>query len=218
MQLKNKNINVRLLLLLLGGIAVALGSIEQLYAAGTPSGTVIRARTLGTYTYQGGSVVDTVYSGYVSTIVQQLAAVNLVPPTAVKNSQSDSTNVDFPILVKNGGNASDIVNLSAISSRGWLEGIYSDGNRDGVLQSSETLGGTITATSAIPPDSSFALIIRIFIPRDASLSGQQDSTVLTASSRFNPLKLQKGYYNTIVNTAFLNPRTLSVDNAAPYQD
>jgi uncharacterized repeat protein (TIGR01451 family) len=126
--------------------------------------------------------------------------------------------VDFPILVVNGGNAPDIFDLSAVSLRGWFEGIYLDDNRDGVLQSSEVLGGKITVTSAVPPDSSYALIVRIFVPRDPSLGGQQDTTVLTVTSRFNTSRFQKGYYVTAVNTAFLSPRTLSVDNATPYQD
>ena len=218
MQWKNRNIRIRKLLLFLSGIVLALGCVEQLHAAGTPAGTVIRARSLGTYTFQGGVHVDTVYSNYVSTVVQQYAAVNLIPPAATRNSQSDSTFVDFPLLVVNGGNAPDIFDLSAVSSRGWFEGIYLDGYRDGVLQSSEVLGGKITVTSAVPADSSYALIVRIFVPRDPSLSGQQDTTGLTVTSRFNTSRFQKGYYVTAVNTAFPSPRTLLVDNVAPYQD
>ena len=218
MQLKNGKIRIRNLLLLLGGMVLALGCIEQLHAAGTTAGTIIRARSVGTYTSPGRAIVDTVYSNYVSTVVEQSAAVNLIPPTATRNSQSDSTLVDFPILVVNGGNAPDVFDLSAVSSRGWLEGIYPDGNRDGVLQSSEALGGKITVTSAVPPDTSYALIVRIFVPRDPSLSGQQDTTGLTVTSRFNTSRFQKGYYVTTVNTAFLSPKTLSVDNATPYQD
>jgi uncharacterized repeat protein (TIGR01451 family) len=213
----NRNTRIRRPGFLLWALAAVAAGVVSLHAEGTTPGTVIRARSLGTYTSQGQLIVDSVYSNFTATVVEQKAAVNLIPPAAARNSQSDSTIVDFPIRVVNAGNGRDVFDLSTVSSRGWLEGLYSDLNGDGVLQSSEILAGRITSTAAVGPDSSFALVARVFIPRDPTLSGHQDTLYLTARSRFDNQKSATGRYITGVQTVYLAPLNLAVDIPTPYR-
>jgi len=191
---------------------------DQARAAGTPAGTVLTTQASVTYFSTEEGTQRSKKSNTVSIVVAQMAGINLAPPATNQSATSDSVLVVFPVTITNTGNGTDGFALQTQSSRNWTNAVYKDANGDGVLQASEVSAGTISTIPAVVADASVRVIITTMVPRDASLSGQQDTTVLTVTSQFNASRFQKGYYVVGVSTAFLSPRTLSVDNATPYQD
>ncbi len=172
------------------------------FAVGTPAGTVIQSRSKVVYTTSSGLVSDTVFSNIVTITVAQVAALNITPSTNAVITSSDSVFVAYPLTITNSGNGPDQFNLSSISSKGWTNAFYVDANGDGVLDAGEISSGVITQTPAnISADAVYKIIIRVFVPRDASLNGLVDTTTVTATSVFNNIKNNNAKVITTVQTA-----------------
>jgi len=185
-------------------------------AAGTPAGTVIRSRSQVVYTTASGTMIDTVYSAYVSITVVQVGSVNMSPLTNALQTVSDSVSVDYPFTITNSGNGADRITLSGVSTRGWTIGIYADTDGDGVLQPSEAGNGTISQTPLLSADAVAKLIMRVHVPRGDLLDGIRDTTRFSASSNFDNTKSISGLCVTTVRTANLSlPTALTVDNPNP---
>ena len=175
--------------------------MDVAYAVGTPAGTVIQSRSKVVYTSSTGAAVDTVYSNIISVTIAQLAASNISPSLNAVTTNSDSVFVSYPQTITNSGNGTDQFMLSRVSSRGWSGSIYSDQNGDGTLDAAEISAGVITQTPSISADETYKVMIRVFVPRDASLNGLSDTTVVTATSLFNNSKTSTANVVTTVNTA-----------------
>ncbi len=189
----------------LNGFLLAAGLIllsQQLFAVGTPAGTVIQSRSRVVFSSSSGSIVDTVYSNTLSFTVAQVAAVNITPSSNAVTTQSDSTFVVYPVTVTNSGNGTDQFSLSSVSSKGWSRAFYFDSNGDGTLQNGEITAGAVTQTASIAADASYKAFLRVFVPKDASLNGQIDTTVVTAVSLFDETKTNTSQARTTVNTAY----------------
>lgn len=189
----------------LNGIMLAAGLIllsQQLFAVGTPAGTVIQSRSRVVFSSSSGTIVDTVYSNTLSFTVAQVAAVNITPSSNAVTTQSDSTYVVYPVTVTNSGNGTDQFSLSSVSSKGWSRAFYFDANGDGTLQNGEITAGAVTQTASIAADASYKAFVRVFVPKDASLNGQIDTTVVTAVSLFDEAKTNSSQARTTVNTAY----------------
>jgi uncharacterized repeat protein (TIGR01451 family) len=201
----------------IAGVMIFVGVTAELYAAGTPAGTVIQSRSRATYTTASGAVSDTVYSGIVSIVVKQIGAFNIAPVTDAKSSQSDSAYVDYSVRITNSGNGTDIGRFSVISSLGWQTQIFSDPNGDGSLQPGEISAGPITQSSSLSADTETSVIVRVTVPRNEALNGQKDTTTFVVSSDFDAVKSVTGRYITTVQSANLIGMTngLSVNNPAP---
>ena len=172
------------------------------YAVGTPAGTVIQSRSKVVYTTSSGAVSDTVFSNIVSITVAQVAALNITPASNATTTVSDSVFVAYPLTITNSGNGVDQFNLSSTSSKGWTRTFYFDANGDGVLDAEEIATGAITQTASnIAADAQYKIMVRVFVPRDASLNGQKDTTVVTATSIFNNTKNNSAKVITSVTTA-----------------
>ncbi len=192
-------------------------SAAELFAAGTPAGTVIQSRSRVTFTSRSGGYIDTAYSAVLTITIAQKGAVNITPASNAFFSASDSSNVDYAVNVVNSGNGSDNAKVSASSSRGWVTQIFSDVNKDGVLSPGELSAGTIGQTVSIAADGQSAIIIRVKIPRSESLNGSKDTTTLTARSLFDSVQTNTGKYITTVRTAGIDPLNpgLQVNNPTP---
>ena len=198
-------------------IVFLIGSFAELFAAGTPAGTVIRSRSRVTFSSKSGSQIDTVYSAYVSFTVAQKGAFNATPLTNSITTQSDSTFADYAALLINSGNGNDRAKISAVSSKGWVIQLYSDGNGDGILQTNEVNSGLISLSSLLAADVSYPIIVRVAVPRDETLNGTKDTTSVTVKSNFDSTKLIIGKYITTVRTTGLNALNpgLTVNNPTP---
>jgi uncharacterized repeat protein (TIGR01451 family) len=170
------------------------------FAVGTPAGTVIQTQSKVIYTTISGLASDTVYSNTVSFTVAQVAAVNMTPASNSSTTLSDSVFAEYPITIVNSGNGTDKFNISSTSTKGWTRTFYSDANGDGVLQVGEFSAGAITQTANLAADSTYKIIVRIFVPRSGVLNGQTDSTVVTAASLFDEAKTNAVQILTTVNT------------------
>ena len=174
------------------------------FAVGTPAGTVIQTRSTVVYTTSSGLVSDTVYSNIVSITVAHVAAVNMNPLTNASTTTSDSVFVSYPVTITNSGNGSDQFTLTSTSSRGWSRSLFYDTNGNGVLDTDEITEGGITQTSTFAADATYKIILRVFVPRDASLNGLKDTTTVTAASVFNTTKSISAKMITTVNTVNLS--------------
>ena len=174
------------------------------YAVGTPAGTVIQSRSKVVYTSSSGLRSDTLLSNIVSITVAQVAAINITPSTNAATTTADSVYVSYPLTITNSGNGTDQFTLSSTSSKGWTRSLYFDTNGDGVLDPGEITAGVITQTSTIAADATYKMFVRVFVPHDATLNGQQDTTVVTATSIFDNTKHNSAKGITTVNTANLN--------------
>jgi uncharacterized repeat protein (TIGR01451 family) len=194
--------NITLETIFLGIIFLVVCSDISL-AVGTPAGTVIQSRSRVVYSTASGTVSDTVYSNYVNFTVAQVGGVNSTPSTNASTTNSDSVYAAYPLTITNSGNGADQFTLSSTSSKGWTRDFYFDSNGDGVLQGSEVTAGAITQTAAnIAADATYKILVRVFVPRDASLNGQTDTTVVTVASVFNSLQKTTALVRTTVNTAY----------------
>ncbi|MHB1050007.1 MAG: hypothetical protein ACYC09_08015 [Bacteroidota bacterium] len=193
------------------------GIPAEVFAAGTPAGTVIQSRSRAVYTTASGTISDTVYSTVVSITVRQVASFNLIPANSAANSQSDSTVVDYPAVITNSGNGTDVGRLTSSSSKGWTTELYADVNGDGVLQPEEKSAGTISQTPPIAADAAFRCVVRIYVPRDESLVGDKDTTRIAITSDFDAAKSSYGDIVTTVQSANLSSfkNGLTVSNPAP---
>jgi uncharacterized repeat protein (TIGR01451 family) len=188
---------------------------ETVFGAGTPAGTVISSRAFATYTTASGAQTDTVYSAYVTFIVSQLAAVNVLLPSLTRNS-ADGLNVDYSLSVLNSGNGTDKFTLTRTSSRGWATAIFHDINANGLLDAADSLAGPVASTDSLKADSSYKIIVRIAVPNSEALNGLRDSTIVSAFSQFNGSKSAVSLLQTNVQAAVIDvSSSLSVDNAAP---
>ena len=95
--------------------------------------------------------------------------------------------------------------------------MYHDANGNGVLDAAEISAGAITSTGSLLEDSTYKIMVRIFVPHDPTLNGQSDITTVTATSVFNNSKTASSAFTTTVNTVnFSNIGSgLTVDNASP---
>ena len=191
--------------------------ISNAFAAGTPAGTVVSSRSKVVYTTASGAVSDTLFSNTVSFTVAQVAAVNRSPVSNSTTTSSDSVNVDYALTITNSGNGSDNFNLTKNSSKGWTVTLYHDVNGDGILEAGEIAAGAITSTGSLLEDSSYKIMVRVFVPHNPSLNGQTDSTTVTATSVFDNTKSASSTFMTTVNTVnFSNIGSgLTVNNASP---
>jgi uncharacterized repeat protein (TIGR01451 family) len=185
---------------IVGLIVVALALTDTALAVGTPAGTVIQTQSKVVYTTSSGLQSDTVYSNTVSFTVAQLAAVNLTPASNTSTTTSDSVFAEYPLTITNSGNGADKFNLSSTSSKGWTRTLYFDANGDGILQAGEITAGAITQTATINADSTYKIMVRLFVPRGGSLNGQIDTTIVTATSDFDAAKSNTAQVRTTVNT------------------
>ncbi|MHB1050008.1 MAG: hypothetical protein ACYC09_08020 [Bacteroidota bacterium] len=181
-------------------IAALVFASHGAFAVGTPAGTIIQTQSKVVYSTVSGLESDTVYSNLVSFTVAQVAAANMTPATNSSTTTSDSVFADYPLTIVNSGNGTDIFNITSTSTKGWTRVLYFDANGDGVLQEGEVSGGAITQTADIVADSSYAIIVRVVVPRSGSLNGQTDTTVVTVVSVFDGTKTNTAQVLTTVNT------------------
>jgi uncharacterized repeat protein (TIGR01451 family) len=135
----------------------------QIFAAGTPAGTIIRNWATGNYKDANGNSMTPVNSDTVSTTVSQVAGVD-VGPNGNKTLAHNSF-ADYAVTITNTGNGDDTFSLSAntstTGSSSFSETIYLDANRNGVKDAGET---TVTSsTGALDADSSYYVIVRVSV-------------------------------------------------------
>ncbi|HPU84916.1 MAG TPA: hypothetical protein PLE60_06225 [Candidatus Latescibacteria bacterium] len=186
------------------GLLLALVPFGTSWAAGTPAGTVISNFATLSYRDVNGNALPNITSNTVTTVVAQVAGVDVSPATS-SQSVAENSWVSYTATVTNMGNGTDSFTLttSALSS-GWTAVIYGDPNNNGVLDAGEMVPGNVVSTIAsLPADSAKHVFVVVNVPLGA-LDGSSQAVTLTATSQFNTGVSDAGVYTSTVSTAVLS--------------
>ncbi len=201
---------MRTKMLLIAVLAVSL-MFTAAFAAGTPAGTAISNFATGEYRDANGNQLPGVTSNTVTTIVSQVAGVDITPATVSSNVIGGET-VSYALAVTNTGNGSDSFDLSQVTvETGGGENtaeIYHDANGNGVLDDGETV---VTTTGSLPADGSYDLVV--VVTNVSGVDGSYATTTLTAASQFDT-----GVSATSTITTTVSTSVLTVTMTADIQD
>ena len=189
-----------LLVVLVIGFLLMTATINQVFAAGTPAGTVITNTATLTYKDLGGTSFPAVVATVTITVAQKAGVAIL--PTSAARTVGDSVWAVYPFTVQNTGNGKDKYDLTSVSAHSWSTEIYHDLNGNGVLDAADIAAGTITATDTLLADSLGHFITRVLVPK-GSANGTTDNLTLTARSRFDNTVSDSKVYTTTVQRALL---------------
>lgn len=165
------------LALLAGGL---LAPTVHAQTSAPRAGTSIGNKASATYT-DNSNVWRSTQSNTVSTLVQQVPAVDLTDPRNVR--AYPSAPVNFAHTVSNTGNGPDSFNLSAVFGSGTNVTplfIYADANGDGIADSNTV----ITTTPTLQPGESFGFVVTGQVPPGA-VQNDTGTINVTASSVAN---------------------------------
>jgi uncharacterized repeat protein (TIGR01451 family) len=197
--------------MLLIAVLVLCLAVSPAFAAGTPAGTAITNFATGNYRDANGNALPSVTSNTVTTIVSQVAGVDISPSMNTANVLGGES-VTISLTVTNTGNGPDTFDLSKVTveTGGVNEvAIYHDANGNGVVDPGEVI---VTATTELAADASYALVVLV-----TNISGPDESyetTTVTATSRFNNAVSDDAVIITTISTSVLQV-TMTADNQNP---
>lgn len=171
------------------------------FAAGTPAGTAITNFATGDFKDLMGNLLPEVTSNTVTTIVSQIAGVDVNPPIAATNLEANSS-VNYSAQVTNTGNGDDAFDLTYVLSGAtgdYTVEIYHDIDGNSVI---DGLDAIVASTGTLAADVSFDLIIRVTdITTGGAVNGDQPVITGSATSTFDPAVSAEGVYTTTVTAA-----------------
>lgn len=195
----------------------------QVFAAGTPAGTVIKNKAYGGYSDANGNVIANVdltsggtariESDEVSTTVKQVYGVD-VQIGASKDIPRNGS-VTFAVTVENTGNGTDSYDLAKAiqdlaGSGSFTATIYVDADEDGVLDAGETT--TASSISNLVADDLAYFIVQIDVT-DGDM-GEVATTTFTATSQ-NDGSVSEGVDLAATVQAAQITGTLGVSSTSP---
>ena len=197
---------------------VGLSFAPNVLAAGTLAGTVISNQAYADFKDANGNAMTRVLSNTVTTVVTQVAGVDIVPPTNSSTAAIGAT-VDYLIQLFNTGNANDEQTFSYAASGAFTPTVtmYYDANNNHIYDAgtdvlltetavgSKTYKTVTTGGTAVPinPDDDYDVIIRVTIPGTA-VNNQQNIVTITTKSDYDTSKTATGTYTTTVSAAALS--------------
>ena len=171
------------------------------FAAGTPAGTAITNFATGDFKDLMGNLLPEVTSNTVTTIVSQVAGVDVNPPTAALNLEANSS-VNYPATITNAGNGDDAFDLTYTVSGEtgtFTVEIYHDIDGNGVI---DGLDAIVSTTGTLVADASFDLVIKVTdVTTGGAIDGDQPVITGEATSTFDPTVFATGVYTTTVTAA-----------------
>jgi uncharacterized repeat protein (TIGR01451 family) len=174
-QMRTKNLFI--------GILLACMAVSMAFAAGTPAGTAITNYAIGEYQDANGNQLPNVQSNTVTTIVSQVAGIDINPASSASNVVLYGT-VSFPFTLTNTGNGEDKFDLTkAIVENGGGTNtavIYHDANGNGVVDDNEA---AVTATSALAADATYDIVV--VVTNVDGNDGSYATVTMTGTSQFN---------------------------------
>jgi uncharacterized repeat protein (TIGR01451 family) len=181
-------------------LLVTLVPFGTSWAAGTPAGTEITNFATLTYKDANGNSLSPINSNTVTTVVAQVAGVDVSPATLTNNLAAGDS-ISFKIFVMNVGNGIDTLNLSypALSS-GWSAKLYLDENDNGILDTAERVPSNIISSVKLAADADTTVFLVVFSPL-AAANGASEAVTVTATSQFNASVSDAGTYTSNIETA-----------------
>ena len=189
--------------------------LSLVFAAGTPAGTSITNVAVGDYKDANGNAQPQVESNEVTTVVSQVAGVDIIPDQTSSNIVAGGENT-YPMDVINTGNGDDIFDLSELSDitgNGTFDvEIYVDIDGNGIIDGLDSL---ITDTGLLGADETLDIIVLII---DTTPEGAEDGAVIvtdvTAISQFDDNVTDTSILTTTVSGAVIDI-SISTDNPGP---
>jgi uncharacterized repeat protein (TIGR01451 family) len=203
MTLHRRQSALALATLALLGLAVSSPAL----AAGTVAGTTISNQATVNYADANGNALPAVLSNIVTTTVSQVASVTVDPDRSSSATPGDV--LYYAHDVTNGGNGTDTIDLTAVSSNGWATALFVDADNSGTFTAGDTLltdtdGDAVVDAGAMVHDGVAHILARVTVP-GGTASGTSDTLTITGTSSFNT-----GVSDTAVDTTTVNAPTLSV--------
>lgn len=191
-------------------LALVFALTASASAVGTPAGTFINNTATLTYNDANGNAMPMVTSNTVTTVVSQVAGVDVSPATSSEVGFA-SAQLVFPTIIRNTGNGTDsyALALSGVPA-GWTAVIYRDDNGDGILQPGETT--IVSNTGSLGHETEYKVLVKITVPSSVA-DGAVANVTLTATSAFN-----SGVYDTSVMTVTINQAVVDVVKVASITD
>ncbi len=202
------------LLSVLCAAALVMGMSAEAMAVGTTAGTVISNQAYADYKDANGNAMTRIYSNTVTTVVSQVAAVSIDPPTGSQTAQN-GTDVYYLIQLFNNGNAADAQTFTYTTSGAWtptaVRFFYDMNNNhtyepgvDPLLTETSPGSRTYVTTKAISPDDDYDLYMVVTVPAVAQAPNNTNSVVtVSTKSNFDNSKMATGVYTTTVNSAVI---------------
>ena len=151
----------------------------QISPSGAPAGSSIGNQATATYT-DSANVIRTSTSNVVTTIVQQVAFIDLIDDRT--QSAAPSSPVYFSHTVTNNGNGADTFSLTAVDKTGddfdITPVIYADANSDGIPDNNTP----INTTGSLNPGNSFSFVVAGAVVALAASGDTSDITVTATST------------------------------------
>jgi uncharacterized repeat protein (TIGR01451 family) len=201
--------NALLLAVLAAAFAATSGTA---WALGTPAGTPITNQATVTYNDPLGNSF-TALSNVVTTVVSQVASVDVAPDNAT--TTTPSTTVTYAHTVSNLGNGPDSIDITTSSSQGWTVALYFDLNGDGLYQVTDpalgdTDGDLTPDTGVLAANGTYAILARVTVPA-GTVGGTVDVTTVTGTSTFNNAISESATDTTSIQA----PNLTAVKSVAP---
>lgn len=184
-------------------VLLLLLPFKDAWAAGTPAGTVISNHATMQYKDANGNTLPHIQSNTVTTIVSQVAGVDVSPASSNKNVSAGNS-VVFSVMVTNMGNGADTFSLSLTPpAAGWTDSLFADTNSNGILDPGENAPGNVVSAVTLAADETKYLLLIEHAPSGAA-NGVTETITLTATSQFNTGVSDSGAYTSTVQTAVLS--------------
>lgn len=162
-----------------------LAAVPQAFAVGTPAGTVISNQATVNYTDANGNPLSAL-SNIVTTTVSQVATVSVTPNNAANAVPGDI--LFYAHAVRNLGNGSDTIDVTAPSAGGFATALFFDNNGNGVFDGGDTPmtdtdADGVVDTGSLAANAQVDILARITIP--VGTPPQVDVMTVTGTSSFN---------------------------------
>jgi trimeric autotransporter adhesin len=174
-------------------------------AAGTPVGTSISNQATVDYTDANGNPMQTL-SNIVTTIVSQVSSVTVDPDRASTATPGDT--LYYAHTVTNNSNGADTVDLTAVSSNGWVTALFFDADGSGTFTPGDvalgdTDGDTTPDTGALGADGTYLIMVSVAVPNGIA-DAVTDTITVTGTSSLAPFATDIALDTTTVNAPTLS--------------
>ena len=122
---------------------------------------------------------------------------------SVSGTGEPADSLFYAINVTNGGNATDVIDITTSSTGGFPNEVWVDANGDGIAGNdgdyllADTDGDGFVDTGSLRPDQSLNLLVVVIIPPGTG-DGEVDVTTVTATSSMDPTVSTSGTVTTTV--------------------
>ena len=173
---------------------------------GTSSGGAVTNQA--TVNYTSGTSTIAVQTNGDTFLVSTIAGIDL-NSTATPKSGNPGDQIAYPFTAVNNGNATDRIDLTVVSTQGWVWKLWADANGDGIAGNdgdyllTDTNGDGKVDTGALAQNGSINLLAVATIPV-GSANGATDALTISGASVNDPTKTDTQAFTTTVKAPVMS--------------